>query len=88
MKWALLVWCGAASLLALMLYAWDKSAARRGARRVPEGRLLLLGLAGGAPGALLGMNLFRHKTRRLGFWLVNLLGLALVISVAVKMLMD
>ena len=72
---ALLAWCGAASLLALLLYGFDKSAARRGARRVPESRLLLLGLLGGAAGALAGMLLFRHKTRRAGFWAANLLAL-------------
>ena len=34
-------------------------------------------LLGGAVGALLGMKLFRHKTRRWYFWAVALLGLAL-----------
>ncbi len=58
-------------MLAFLMFGWDKAAARRGARRVPEARLLLVGAAGGAAGALLGMIAFRHKTRKLRFWLVQ-----------------
>lgn len=82
MRTVFLGWCAVASLLALLLYAWDKAAARRGGRRVPESPLLLIGLTGGGPGALLGMLLFRHKTRRLGFWVANLIGLSLALEAA------
>jgi len=62
-----------ASLACFALYAHDKAAARRGDRRTPERHLLLLGLAGGWPGALLAQQWLRHKTvkrpfRQL-FWL-------------------
>jgi uncharacterized membrane protein YsdA (DUF1294 family) len=62
-----------ASLACFALYARDKAAARRGGRRTPERDLLLLGLAGGWPGALLAQQWLRHKTvkhpfRQL-FWL-------------------
>ena len=57
----------------------DKLYAKSGHRRVPEKRLFLLALLGGAPGGLLGMYAFRHKTRHprflLGFWALALLQL-------------
>jgi uncharacterized membrane protein YsdA (DUF1294 family) len=52
-------------------YAYDKTAARRGGRRVRERTLLLLDVAGGVVGAwsvFLGM---RHKTHHRRFWIVQ-----------------
>jgi uncharacterized membrane protein YsdA (DUF1294 family) len=63
------------SLLALCLYGVDKRKARKNRWRIRESTLLLTGLFGGAVGALLGMELFRHKTKHWYFWAVNLLGL-------------
>lgn len=54
----------AASLAAFALFAIDKHQAERGGSRIPEAVLLGAGLAGGAPGAFLGMRLFHHKTQR------------------------
>jgi uncharacterized membrane protein YsdA (DUF1294 family) len=56
-----------ASLACFTAYALDKSAARAGARRTPERTLLLLGLAGGWPGAVLAQQWLRHKTRKQPF---------------------
>lgn len=53
-----------ASLLALLLFALDKSRARAGSRRVPEATLHWVEFLGGWPGALLGARLLRHKTRK------------------------
>lgn len=64
---AFVVWFLAVNLCVLALYAWDKHAAIRGGRRVPEARLHLLALLGGWPGALLAQRLFRHKTRKAAF---------------------
>ena len=58
----------------------DKHYAKSPHRRVPEKRLFLLALLGGAPGGLLGMYAFRHKTKHWyfvwGFWALTLLELA------------
>ena len=64
------------SALTFLVYGLDKHAAKTNAWRTPERRLLLFGFAGGAFGGLLGMCVFRHKTRKFYFWLVNLLGIA------------
>jgi uncharacterized membrane protein YsdA (DUF1294 family) len=60
-------------LITFGLYAFDKSAARRGAQRVPEKILHLFALLGGWPGAFLAQKYVRHKTVkqpfRFVFWL-------------------
>lgn len=60
---ALAVWLIAINLVTFAVYGADKRRARRGAWRVPEKTLFLLPLLGGSVGALLGMRLFRHKTK-------------------------
>ena len=47
----------------------DKNAAVRGAERVPEARLLLYGLLGGAAAEFAVMAAIRHKTRKKRFML-------------------
>ncbi|MBQ8907344.1 MAG: DUF1294 domain-containing protein [Clostridia bacterium] len=64
------------SLVAFILYGADKYKAKKGRWRIKESVLLLFGFLGGAVGALVGMNLFRHKTKHWYFWAVNILGLA------------
>ena len=70
------------NLLAFIFMGRDKAAAERGARRTPETTLLALAVIGGSAGALLGMVLFRHKTRkpafRIGVPLILILQLLLV----------
>lgn len=60
---ALAVWLIAINLVTFAVYGADKRRARRGAWRVPEKTLFLLPLLGGSVGALLGMGVFRHKTK-------------------------
>ena len=75
-----LAWLGLVNLIAFGMYGLDKRAASRGARRVPEARLLWPALFGGAPGSWLAMRVFRHKTRKLSFrwrfWALTALNLA------------
>lgn len=58
--YALAAW----NLAVALLYGWDKRLAVRGRRRVPEATLLVAAGLFAAPGAVLGMYLFRHKTKR------------------------
>ena len=64
------------SAVAFILYGADKGRAKRGAWRIPEKVLLGFSFFGGAPGGVLGMLAFRHKTRHWYFWAINLLGIA------------
>ena len=57
----------AASLIAYVVYAYDKSAARNRQRRTPERTLHLLALLGGWPGALVAQKRLRHKTQKTSF---------------------
>jgi len=56
-----------ASVLAFLVFAFDKQAAIHGRRRIPEARLHLLSLLGGWPGAWLAQLLLRHKTQKRRF---------------------
>ena len=53
-----------ASLLAFLLFGIDKLLAKIGAWRIPESVLLCTALLGGAAGAFVAMEMFRHKTSK------------------------
>lgn len=76
----LLIWLGVTSALACLLFGWDKAMAKLRCRRVPETVLLSTAIFGGAAGALIGMLLFRHKTRKPPFPLIVPLSLAAHLS--------
>ena len=77
------LWVLALSVILFLYMGTDKGRAKTGARRVPERTLFLLAFLGGAPGGLLGMEIFRHKTRHWyfvwGFRLLTLIWLAALI---------
>ena len=52
------------NIVALAVFGIDKRKAVRHKYRIPEATLLGLALIGGAAGALAGMHLFHHKTRK------------------------
>ncbi len=59
-----------ASVTTLIVYAIDKSAAKKGRWRTSEATLHFLALAGGWPGALVGQQVFRHKRKKASFLIV------------------
>ena len=54
---------------AFLLMLADKLKAKRGAWRIPENTLIVAAALGGSIGALMGMYLFRHKTKHIKFTL-------------------
>ncbi|TEB08586.1 hypothetical protein Psch_02151 [Pelotomaculum schinkii] len=73
---AIYIYCGGISLLYSILLInvigfctmwYDKKMAQAGKYRVPESRIFLIAIVGGAVGVLLGMEIFRHKTKDLKF---------------------
>ena len=64
--WVLFLYLGV-SAITFCSYAIDKSAARLKQRRVAETSLILLGMLGGWPGAILAQQLLRHKTTKQTF---------------------
>jgi len=83
MAWEPPLWVPAlyliASLVTFVAYAADKAAARSGGWRVSEGSLLLLGMIGGWPGAIVAQQTLRHKTVkqsfRVLFWMTVLVNI-------------
>ena len=75
------LWLMLMSLVLFAVMGADKRRAKKGAWRVPEKTLFLLALLGGALGGVLGMRMFRHKTKHWyfawGFPILALLQLGL-----------
>lgn len=53
----------------------DKQKAKRGLWRIPESTLFLIAIIGGSIGSIIGMRVFRHKTRHWYF----VLGMPLIL---------
>jgi uncharacterized membrane protein YsdA (DUF1294 family) len=64
---ALLYYLIVINILTFAVYGIDKWKARQGSWRISEATLLMLAVIGGTIGALLGMQVWRHKTMHLKF---------------------
>lgn len=71
----------------LIMYA-DKQKARKNKWRIPEKRIWLVALFGGATGAVIGMYSFRHKTKHRMFVIllpvISILQWILIYEIAVS----
>ncbi len=67
---AILVCYAAASIVAFMMYALDKSAAIKHHWRTRESTLHMIALFGGWPGALVAQRLLRHKSAKTSFQVI------------------
>lgn len=72
-----------ASIVTIAVYAMDKYSSIRGGWRVSEAMLLLLGLIGGWPGAIVAQQAIRHKSKkpafRRAFWATVVINVAVFI---------
>ncbi len=50
-----------------VLFGVDKKRARKREWRIPESALLFISLLGGALGGIIGMNFYKHKTKKMKF---------------------
>ncbi len=84
----LLICLAAVNVAAFAAMGIDKAKAKAGAWRVPEATLFLLAVLGGSVGGILGMQLFRHKTRHktftVGFPAILVCQLALAAYILLK----
>jgi uncharacterized membrane protein YsdA (DUF1294 family) len=65
--YVLVVYGIAINLWTLFTMGYDKAQARKRGRRVPESTLFLLSAIGGALGGIVGMRIWRHKTKHASF---------------------
>lgn len=59
------------NILSFLLYGFDKLLAKKKKFRISEKLLFLISLMGGPYGAILGSNIFKHKTKKLKFNILN-----------------
>lgn len=71
------------NVLTALLMLIDKQNAINKKRRIPEKTLIWLAIAGGSFGELMGMYLFRHKTKHLKFSI----GLPVILAVHIILIL-
>ena len=67
----LLVYLVIINLISFTMYGIDKAKAKFNKWRIPESTLLAVSFIGGSLGAVLGMEIFRHKTKHMKFKVLN-----------------
>ena len=83
-----LVYLAVMNVVGLAVMGIDKSKAKKNKWRIPEKTLFLVSLIGGSVGTLLGMYLFRHKTKHWYFVVGMPLILAAQIGIVVALKMS
>lgn len=68
-KYVIIAYFVLVNIIGFLMMGIDKSKARRHRLRIPERRLFACAFLGGSVGSLLGMAVWRHKTKHLKFTL-------------------
>ena len=61
------------NIISFILYGYDKYLAIKGKMRISEYHLLVTSFFGGSIGSIIGMKVFHHKTKKIKFWILNIL---------------
>lgn len=61
------------NIFSFIIYGVDKLLAVKKLFRISEYSLFILAIFGGGIGSLLGMRVFHHKTKKLIFWIINII---------------
>ena len=61
------------NIFLFILYGIDKLLAIKKKNRISEFSLLLISFFSGGIGSILGMIIFNHKTKKVKFWILNIL---------------
>ena len=75
----LLIYLLIVNAVGFILMLVDKIKAKKNRWRIPEATLFLVAVIGGSLGSLLGMYIFRHKTKHFQF----VLGIPLILAVQI-----
>lgn len=73
------------NIISFILYGLDKYKAIINKWRIPESVLLTISFLGGGIGSLLGMYIFRHKTKKKKFIIINLISIIILIFIIKNM---
>lgn len=71
------------NIITFFAYGFDKMKSRGDGRRTPEKTLWLLTLLGGSPAALLAMQYFRHKTKKISFQAIIIIIIAVQVTAGI-----
>ena len=86
--WIIIIYLAAINLVGFTLMGVDKRRAVKGAWRISEAALFLAAVLGGSIGSILGMRVFRHKTKhwyfKYGMPAILLAQIALIIFILTR----
>ncbi len=81
----LVIYFAAINLIGFLSMYIDKRKAKKHLWRIPEATLFIIAIIGGSIGSILGMHLFRHKTRH--WYFVYGMPAILILQIAVILLL-
>jgi len=72
------------NIISFILYGLDKFLAIKKKFRISEISLFVVSIIGGCFMGIIGMKLFHHKTRKISFWIVNIISIILWIYIIIE----